>query len=114
MSNPSALTDFSELLSHSVAGVAPHVVAIHSHHSRSSGFIWCPSLIVTADEALAEGGDIEVTLPGGECVVATVVGRDPTTDIAVLRVERDELEPIELHTEPLQPGALALAIGSYE
>ena len=60
------------------------VVAVHSHRSRSSGFVWRPGLIVTADEALSEEGEFAVTLAGGETVPAQLVGRDPTTDVALL------------------------------
>ena len=49
---------------------------------------WRPGLIVTADEALSEEGDVAVTLADGESIEARLVGRDHTTDIAVLRVDR--------------------------
>ena len=105
------LQQFSDALADVVAQAAPSVVAIHSARSRSSGFVWRPGLIVTADEALAEEGDISVGLPDGETVPATVAGRDPTTDVAVLRVDR-----LEAPAAPLQPatpavGAVALAVG---
>ena len=51
-----------------VAKVAPGIVSVHSHRSRSSGFVWRPGLIVTADEALSEEGEFAVTLPGGDTV----------------------------------------------
>ena len=81
----SLLQDLSTALAGIVAGVAGCVVAVHSHRSRSSGFIWRPGLVVTADEALAEEGDIAITLPGGETVPAKLVGRDPSTDGSVAR-----------------------------
>ena len=59
------LQTFSSAVSDLVVRAAPSVVAIHSHRSRSSGFMWRPGLIVTADEALADEGEISVTLPGG-------------------------------------------------
>src|SRR5215204_6396733 len=100
MSNPaqtSPLADLSDSLAQAVAGAAAHVVGVRSHRSRSSGFAWRPGLIVTADEALADEGEIEVALPGGGTVAATLAGRDPTTDVALLRTERKDLEPITLH-----------------
>ena len=106
----SPLVDLSDALAQAVAGAAPHVIGVRSHRSRSSGFVWRAGLIVTADEALAEDGEIEVALPGGETVGATLAGRDPTTDVALLRIERNDLAPIELHTEPVKAGALALAV----
>jgi S1-C subfamily serine protease len=114
MSNPAPagpLQQFSDALAAVVAEAAPSVVAVHSARSRSSGFIWRPGLIVTADEALAEEGDISVSLPDGETAAATVAGRDPTTDVALLRVDRLEAPPVSLQSATPAVGALALAVG---
>ena len=97
-----------------MAASAPSVVAVHSHRALSSGFIWKPGLIVTADEALAEEGEVAVTLAGGKRVLATVAGRDPTTDIALLRVETGDLPAIDLSGTPPAAGAIAVAVGSQE
>jgi S1-C subfamily serine protease len=110
----SALETFSTALSDLVARAAPNLVAIHSHRSRSSGFIWRPGLIVTADEALADGGEITVTLSGGESLPATLAGRDPSTDIALLRLDRANLEPAWLGPVTVTPGALAIVVASQE
>ena len=115
MSNPAAdapLQQFSDALAHIVAQAAQRVVAVHAPRSRSSGFFWRPGLIVTADEALAEEGDFSVALPGGETVAATLVGRDPTTDIALLRVDRLEVQAAPLASSSVGVGALALAVGA--
>jgi S1-C subfamily serine protease len=110
----STVQDVSNALSQIVTGVAAHVVGVHSHRSRSSGFAWRPSLIVTADEALAEDGEIVVELAGGETVPAILVGRDPTTDIALLRVERADLQPATLEGAPVPAGALAVVVGAQD
>jgi len=81
----SLLKDLSTEIARIVAGAAGWVAAVHSHRSRSSGFIWRPGLIVTADEALAEESEIAVTLPDGQTVPAKLVGRDPSTDGSVAR-----------------------------
>ena len=57
--------DLSAVFTRLVGIAAPGIVAVQSDHSRSSGFLWRPGLIVTADEALSEEGDFAVTLPGG-------------------------------------------------
>jgi S1-C subfamily serine protease len=97
-----------------VAIAAPSIVAVKSAHSRSSGFFWRPGLIVTAEEALSEEGDFTVTLPSGESLAARLVGRDHTTDIAVLRVDRSDLLPIPLETQAVPVGALTLAVGAED
>jgi S1-C subfamily serine protease len=73
-----------------VAGLAPSVVSILSHRTQASGFVWRAGLIVTSDEGLAEEGEVHVTLPGGERVAAQIVGRDPSTAIALVKVERSD------------------------
>jgi S1-C subfamily serine protease len=116
--NPSAqLTQVQELsaaFSRLVGIAAPSIVAVKSAHSRSSGFFWRPGLIVTAEEPLSEEGDLTVTLPGGESLPARLVGRDHTTDIAVLRVDRADVPVSQVENQPLPVGALALAVGAED
>ena len=97
-----------------VGSAAPSIVAIKSAHSRSSGFFWRPGLIITAEEALSEEGDFIVTVPSGESLAARLVGRDHTTDIALLRIDRSDLPPIPLETKPVPVGTLALAVGAED
>ena len=108
------LETFSTAVSDLAARAASSLVAIHSHRSRSSGFIWRPGLIVTADEALADEGEISVTLPGGESLPATLAGRDPSTDIALLRVDRANLQPAWLGPVTAAAGVLAIVVGSQD
>ena len=107
-----SLQQLSDAITDLVDRAAPYVVAVHSTRSRSSGFVWRPGLIVTADEPLDDEGDIEVVLPGGEIVSAILVGRDPTTDLALLRVERLNSPAAALEFTALSAGALAWAVGS--
>jgi S1-C subfamily serine protease len=116
MSKPTSFTqtqDLSAALADLVAGVAPSVVAIRSDRLRSSGFVWRPGLIVTADEALSEEDKFIVTLPGGDTVAAQLVGRDSTTDVALLRVESD-LQPVSLAASTVTAGALVVAVGAED
>jgi S1-C subfamily serine protease len=108
----SQIQDLSAAFARLVGIAAPSVVAVKSAHSRSSGFFWRPGLIVTAEEALSEEGDATVTLPSGESLAARLVGRDHTTDIAVLRVERSDLPAVQLEITPLPVGALTIAVGA--
>jgi len=108
----SALQTLSDALSDVVADAAKSVVAVHSTRSHSSGFVWRPGLIVTADEALADEGEITVASPGGETVAATLVGRDSTTDIALLRADGFNAPVASLQSGPPKAGALALTVGA--
>jgi serine protease DegQ len=68
--------------------------------------------IITNDHVVADATEIVVTAPGGERVKATLVGTDPDTDIAVIRVPA-AVAPISLGaSEKLVVGQLVVAIGS--
>src|ERR1700676_2616700 len=108
------LQQLSDALTEVVTRAAPSVVAVHSGRSRSSGFLWRSSLIVTADDSLDDEGDIAVALPGGEMSAATLVGRDPTTDVAVLRIDRTNDPLINLESASVPAGALACTVGSVQ
>ena len=110
----SPLQSLSDGLAELVTSAAPALVAVQSHRSRSSGFVWRPGLIVTADEALAEDGAVAVVLPGGQTVAATVAGRDPTTDVALLRIDHPAAAPVTLVSAAVRVGALALVVGARD
>ena len=101
-----------------VAAAAQSVVAVHGGGRRpSSGIIWQPGIVVTAEETIVRDADLALTLPGGNQVPATLAGRDPSTDIAVLRYEATPA-PKAFATSPfaadLRAGHIAVAIGSAE
>ena len=106
------LQQLSDALTDIVGRAAQSIVAVHSRRSRSSGFVWRPGLIVTVDEVLDDEGDIAVALPGGEMAAASLVGRDPTTDVALLRVDRTNSPPVTLESASMVAGALVCAVGS--
>jgi S1-C subfamily serine protease len=106
--------DFAAL----VAAAAPAVVAVHGGGRRpSSGIIWQPGVVVTAEETVAQDKPLAVVLPGGQRVEATLTGRDPSTDIAVLRYD-GAAPPAAFGVAPaaggLAAGQLALAVGSAD
>jgi S1-C subfamily serine protease len=117
MTKSSSLThlkDLSAALVGLVASTAPSLVSVSSGRSRSSGLIWRPELIVTADEALSEDGEFTAKLWNGDAVAAQLVGRDPSTDIALLRVDRLDLQPISLTASAVDVGALVIAVGAED
>ena len=103
--------DLSMSLSATAARLAPHLVAIEGRRARASGFVWKPSLIVTADDALPEEGDITATFADGSTSRLTVVGRDATTDVALLKTDRTDVLPIALSSTVPPVAALALTLG---
>jgi S1-C subfamily serine protease len=111
-----SLAAFSNAISQLVARTAPSVVSVHSRRSRASGFAWRPGRILTADEGLADDGRVEVVLPGGDAVEATVKGRDPTTDIALLAIDRNDVPPVsfDVPASPVDTGALTIVVGARD
>ncbi len=107
-------------LSHQTADLVEHaarcVVAVHAGGRRgASGIHWRPGIIVTAEEALGEDSDIKLTLPGGAEVTASLAGRDPTTDVAVLRFQPDGLAVAETaDAASLRAGHLVVTVGNHQ
>jgi S1-C subfamily serine protease len=66
---------------------------------------------VTASHVAKRDNKIKVGLPDGSSVQATVVGRDRSTDLAVLRVEATDLAPAARKNDEVQVGHLVLALG---
>jgi S1-C subfamily serine protease len=112
MSDLTALASLSSALIATVAQAAPSLVSVHSHRSRASGFVWKPGLVVTADEALAEDGEIVVLLADGSEKMAVIAGRDHTTDIALLRVDDLTAPPANLTTDVPALGSLAAIVAA--
>lgn len=69
--------------------------------------------LLTNSHVVEGASDIEVLLTDGRQAKATLVGTDPETDIAVLKIELDHLPVIQFgHAETLQVGDVVLAIGN--
>lgn len=111
MTDSTPLSSLSSALADVVAHTAPSVVSVHSHRSRATGFVWKPGLIVTADEALADEGEVTIGLSDGSTVAATIVGRDHTTDVALLRADTD-LAPVKLATTVPALGTLSVVVAT--
>ena len=73
--------------------VEPDGVAEEVDLEGAHRFVWRRGAIVTAEEALEADEDITITVPDGRRIGATLAGRDPTTDVAVLRVTDNEISP---------------------
>lgn len=68
--------------------------------------------IVTNAHVIAKADEIVVALNDGRKAVATVVGTDPDSDLAVIKVDMTGLEPLTFRETPIEVGDVALAIGN--
>src|SRR5258707_6175267 len=112
MTDPTILASFSSALASMVARGAPSIVAVHSHRSRASAFVWNPAFVVTADEALAEEGEISIKLADGTARPGSIVGRDHTTDIALVRFDAKDIAPVKLLPEVPVLGSLSIVVAA--
>ncbi|HYZ82891.1 MAG TPA: S1C family serine protease [Bryobacteraceae bacterium] len=117
MSNTSygALQALSDDLARAVDKAASVTVAVNGRpHTPSSGIHWQEDVVVTTDHTLRQDEDITITLRSGQTHPAKLAGRDPGTDLAVLRVANLGAPNIE-YVEPgsLQVGHLVLAVGRH-
>ena len=113
MSDPAnLLSSFSTALEGVAAKARPSIVSVHSRRSRATGFVWKTGLVITADEALAEEGEVAIKLADGSSRNASIAGRDHTTDVALLRCDTAGLAPITLSSTVPALGALAVTVAA--
>ncbi|RUX26064.1 serine protease, partial [Mesorhizobium sp. M4A.F.Ca.ET.050.02.1.1] len=80
------LSAFSDAIADLAAAAAPATASLATHHHRTaSAFHWRDGYFVTAEEVVEAGEEIELTLTSGETVKAELVGRDPSTGVALLK-----------------------------
>jgi S1-C subfamily serine protease len=106
------LGQFSNALVARAEAAKGAVVAIRLAHERHvTGIVWQSGIVVTSEQALPRKDDFELVAPGGSILKATIAGRDPSTNIAILK----PAEPIAasaIAAGEALTGAIALAIGA--
>lgn len=102
----------SDGLTQAVAKAAASIVSIHARRRiPSSGLVWSEGVVVSADHTIRRDEDITISLPDGSIVPASLAGRDPSTDLAALKVQAGGLVPAERSAAKLSVGHLVLAVG---
>lgn len=111
----SPLAALSTDLTSAVATAAASVVYVDAHPRRdASGIVWDEHHVVTVEHAIDREDDIELLLEGGASARATLVGRDASTDVALLRTEARLTPARRAGLAPLAVGNLVLAVGRDE
>jgi S1-C subfamily serine protease len=109
MTNP--LTDFSNGLTAAVEkGGASTILVDARKRYPASGIAYAEDLVLTADHVVTREEDIKVLLPDGKSLTATVAGRDPGSDLALLRLSEKVLTPAKT-SSAVKVGQLVLALG---
>jgi len=114
-----SVSSSAELLSRSVVNIEVQQAAQAGRGKRTaagsgSGFVFTPDgYIFTNSHVVNAVESIKVTLPDGQSVPGTLVGEDPHSDLAVIRVWAPGLVPAVLgDSRTLKPGHLVVAVGS--
>jgi len=119
MEDDSLLDSYSRTLSAVVNRVAPSVVnvRVESKDGRGgggSGFIIAPDGFILTNSHVVHGGSkFEVSLHDTRTFPAQLIGEDPDTDLAVIRIDAPQLQHVRLaDSASIRVGQIAVAIGS--
>lgn len=112
------LNDFSAQITAAAEIVSPAIVAIDARpRVATSGIVWrAGGIIVSTNHTIRRDENITVGLADGRTAAATLVGRDAGTDLAVLKIDDEEiaktLKPADvIETAATKVGNFVLAVG---
>ncbi len=108
MANAALLSDG---VANVVESISPSLVRVDAgHRFGGTGTAWSEDLVVTASHVVERDENIELGLHDGSAVKASVVGRDETTNLALLRAEGAKLTPAKFRSlEGLRVGQFVVA-----
>ncbi len=105
----SSLLEFSDRIAEIVERAGAAVVAINTgQRGAPSGIHWRQGIVITSDESLASHEDLQIVGANGRIFAATLLGRDPTTDIAAFTIADADSLPVI----PTASDAAALKVGN--
>jgi S1-C subfamily serine protease len=107
------LVQFSNALAARAEAAKNAVVAIRIAHGRHiTGMAWRSDIVVASEQSLPRKDDFELIAAGGSTLAARMAGRDPSTNIAILKLAEPMASPPSIAIGEAHTGAVALAIGA--
>jgi S1-C subfamily serine protease len=106
------IEQFSAGLADRIAAAAPIVVGIHTGRRPTSGILWRPDVVVASEQMLPEDASGFRVVRNGQNVNATLAGRDPGTNVAVLKLESALGGALPPAADPVRVGNLTLLLGA--
>jgi S1-C subfamily serine protease len=106
------LSALSNQMADAVERIGPALVQVNGRQGRpASGVVFAPTLVLTADHVLEREEDLTIKTHDGRTLAAQFAGRDPATDLAVLRVADLGLAEAHQAPHPALVGQFVLAVG---
>ncbi len=106
------IEQFSAALADRVAAAAAFTVAVHTGKRPTSGVLWRPDVVVMSEQMLPEDATALQVGRGGQTVAATLAGRDPSTNVAVLKLQTPLEGTLPGSADPVRVGNLTLVAGA--
>jgi len=112
--DPQLLDAYSEAVVRTVEAASPAVVKIDAGRGGGSGFFFTPDgLLLTNSHVVARTAHVTVTLADGRSLRGDVVGDDPHSDLAVVRVDAGSVPMLAFgDSRAVRVGQIAIAIGN--
>jgi S1-C subfamily serine protease len=109
---PNLLGELSDQWVARFAGAKDSVASVRlSERAHLGAILWQHDVLVTSEQSLPGREALEAVLPDGSCIAGRLAGRDPSTNVAVIRLERSVGAPALSASLP-QIGALVVAAGA--
>jgi S1-C subfamily serine protease len=105
------IEQLSSALADRLAAAAPAVVALKVGSRHCGGILWRPDIVVTSDQVMGKHDEV-VAIQNGTDIKAKLAGRDPTTNVAVFRLEKPLSGTLPPGAAATRTGSLALVVGA--
>ena len=114
MSKENNFVNFSDALADAVEKASPSIVLVNGRRRLpASGILYSEDLVLTADHVLERDADIGVILVNGMEITAEVTGRDPSSDLALIKLAEPVKGVVEPFQDKMRVGELVLALGRH-